>query len=140
MLRFKQFIKEAQNLNPYANEKIGGGGMGGGGFAPKARPSRMAPALRWGNEVVAGKPGGAHSDLIPHAAERGKPDEMGFVRKHTGDEDIGPYKGRFFPREKASILGKKHPDLLNDPDQAKDPPWQAQSYDFKPESGKKRPS
>jgi hypothetical protein len=29
-------LDEAQNLNPYATEKIGGGGMGGGGFAPKA--------------------------------------------------------------------------------------------------------
>ena len=132
MYRFKVFINEA--MNPFADKNpIGGGGMGGGGFAPK---SRMAPAARMpDNSIVAGKPGDAHSDLIPRLAGKDKPKELGFVRSHPGED----YKGNsFLSREKASELGKRNPNLLNDPDQAKDKPWQAQSYDFKPESGKAR--
>jgi len=130
--RFKDFINEA--MNPFADKNpIGGGGMGGGGFAPK---SRMAPAARMpDNSIVAGKPGDAHSDLIPRLAGKDTPKELGFVRSHPGEN----YKGNtFLSREKASEVGKRNPNLLNDPDQAKDPPWQAQSYDFKPESGKAR--
>lgn len=130
--------------SPYGPKRpeIGGGG-GGGASAPKGFRSpgqgRLAPALRWGNDVVAGKPGGAHSDLLPFAQGKGKPDEMGFARKDTGSTDIGPHKGYFFNRTQASQILRKNPDISTDPEAVKQEkgPWQAQSYDMAPESGKK---
>jgi hypothetical protein len=129
--------KPGDSMRDYAKQVIPRIGVG---MASTAGTGRLAAALRWGKDVVAGKPGDAHSDLAPFAKDRGKPDEMGFVRKPTGSTDVGPHQGAFFNRYQASQIGRKNPDITTDPEAVvKEPgPWQAQSYDFKPESGKKK--
>lgn len=108
-----------------------------GGFAGTAGAGRLTAALRWGNKIIAGKPGDPHSELAPYADKLGKPDAMGFVNKKTGSTDVGEHGGAFFSRQQATRIGNKHPELKNDPIPEK-PEYPSQSYDFKPEGGKKR--
>lgn len=143
MYRFKQFLTEGEawpDLKPggsvrdYASKVTP---RVAGGFAGSVGSGRLTAALRWGKDVIAGKPGGSHSELAPYAATRGKPDEMGFVRKDTGSDEVGPHGGAFFSRQDATRIGNKHSELKNDPTPEK-PEYPSQSYDFKPESGGKK--
>lgn len=149
MRTFKQFIlekKQTEGGEDWPDYKSGQGRdyiskvlpRVTAGFAGGVGQGRLTAALRWGKDVIAGKPGGSHSELAPYAAERGKPSEMGFVRKDTGTDEVGPHTGAFFSRQQATRIGNKHPELKNDPTPENDPTYPSQSYDFKPEGGKKK--
>jgi len=158
MKRFKSFLTEKSvkkraegGIDPIktwkddVRAKLQQGLQGGTADHPTFMPGgmtagtgRLAAALRWGKDIVAGMPGGSHSELAPYAAEKGTPTEMGFVRKPTGSTEVGPHPGAFFSRQQATRIGNKHPELKNDPT-PENPKYPSQSYDFKPESegGKK---
>lgn len=151
MKNFKGFLREKQlhiHIHPEGGDwkadvrdRLQQGLQGGTPDHPSFMPGgmtagagRLTAALRFGKDIIAGKPGEPHSELASFAKDK-PPDEMGFVNKPTGDTNVGPHKGFWYSRQDATRIGNKFPKLKHDPT-PEDPKYPSQSFDFKPESGK----